>query len=75
MEAASHGSVPVVKFLLEKGADVNAKTKGGGTALKAALGNADGVGDQVSLAKLLKDHGAKPRDCARFSAGEGCFAQ
>ena len=60
MVAASHGHMPVAKFLLEKGADVNAKTKGGGSALKEALRNADGVGDQVSVAKLLKDHGAKP---------------
>jgi ankyrin repeat protein len=50
MAASAKGTVDLVKTLLANGADVNAKTTGGETALKNASG--------VEIAKLLLDAGA-----------------
>ena len=53
--AASHeGHIDIVKLLLDKGADVNAKSKDGDTALKAAS-----VKGHTEIVELLKAHGAK----------------
>jgi ankyrin repeat protein len=44
----------VVELLIERGADVNAKSKAGVTPLQAAVAN--GFAD---VAKVLREHGAK----------------
>ncbi len=54
MWASLRGNVDVVKLLLAKGADINAKTKGGQTALMAASS-----GGHQEVVNLLKAHGAK----------------
>ena len=52
--AARNNSYEVEKLLIEKGADVNAKTKGGATAL--AMAQDKGHSEIVAL---LKNHGAR----------------
>jgi ankyrin repeat protein len=64
MAAALGGHVQVAKVLLEKGANVNAAAKGGLTALNKALQYAWMGRGQLEVAKLLKDHGAKPTTLA-----------
>ncbi len=54
MHAAQSGHVEVVKLLLEKGAQVNARDRGGKTALSHAEGE-----DIEEIEKVLKAHGAK----------------
>lgn len=51
--AALSGESAAVQFLLERGADVNAKTNGGTTALMCAAMHGD-----VELVRLLISHGA-----------------
>ncbi len=48
------GSLDIIKFLIEKGADVNAKNEAGETALKIAKENKN-----EKIIKLLKENGAK----------------
>jgi len=52
MVAAFYGHADVIKLLLDHGADVNAKTSKGSTALMAAA-------EHVDVVKLLLDHGAE----------------
>ncbi len=54
MAAAHEGHIDTVKMLLEKGADPNAKSKDGDTALKAAS-----LKGRTQIVELLKAHGAK----------------
>ncbi len=60
--AANSGKIEVVKFLLEKGVDVNQKTSGKSTALSSAL-----LGGHVEMVKLLI---SKKAD-VNFDAGYG----
>jgi ankyrin repeat protein len=53
-EACFHGHLPLVKFLLAKGANLDARTHEGGTALSSAC-----LGARVGIAALLIAHGAK----------------
>ncbi|AFM28062.1 ankyrin repeat-containing protein [Desulfomonile tiedjei DSM 6799] len=65
MAAAWGGHVAVAKLLLEKGADVNAETGNGRNALVKAMENAWMRGrEQIAMAKLLIEHGAKPTNLA-----------
>ncbi len=52
-KAAIYGDAEAVKSLLAKGADVNAKDKGGGTALMMAINN-----NHAGVVRLLIDKGA-----------------
>ena len=52
-EAASVGSIEIAELLIAKGADVNAREKGGGTPLHQAT-----YGDHVEVAELLIVSGA-----------------
>jgi ankyrin repeat protein len=54
MYAAFEGRTEIVKMLLDKGADVNAKDKYGQTALKVAASQ-----DHTLVVDLLKQAGAK----------------
>ncbi|MBA7714258.1 hypothetical protein ES703_123275 [subsurface metagenome] len=54
MMAANNGQHDLVKFLITKGADVNAKAKDGSTALSKATKEND-----TAMVKLLKNSGAK----------------
>jgi len=54
MGAAAYGYLDVVKFLVGKGADVNAKTMIGTTPMKLAERYKDEV-----MVEFLKQHGAK----------------
>jgi ankyrin repeat protein len=51
---AEQGNLEVVKFLIEKGADVNARDKSGHTAVKVAAAHRHG-----KLVEFLKAHGAR----------------
>ena len=51
MTACERGNIEAVSFLLEKGADVNAKHNDGGTALMCANGN-----EYTETAKLIENH-------------------
>jgi len=70
--AAHYGSLPLVKLLLDAGADVNLVADGWGTALDCAEGE---------VASFLEQRGAKPSECGRSqpmaAAAErfsyGCF--
>ncbi len=53
MLASSKGNIEVVKVLLDKGADANAKNKDGGTALMLAAQDGN-----LEVVKLLKARGA-----------------
>lgn len=64
MAAARGGYVEVVKLLLANGADVNAKSKRGDTALKQVMEALWPGTGKVEMAKLLRDHGAKPSTLA-----------
>jgi ankyrin repeat protein len=61
LAAVEQGQTGTVKTLIDKGADVNAKTKGGWTALMvaAAGGYADTMKDQTAIVQLLKQAGSK----------------
>ena len=52
MHAASKGQTDIVQALLDQGADVNAKTDGGWTALRMALG--EGHSSTVQLLKEVE---------------------
>jgi len=54
MIAANNGQHDLAKFLISKGADVNAKAKDGSTALSLATKEND-----TAMVKLLKDFGAR----------------
>ncbi len=54
MDAAGHGHINTVQALLDAGADVNAKQKYGGTALKYAIAQG-----HTEIVELLKQAGAK----------------
>jgi ankyrin repeat protein len=53
LQAATYGDLEGVKSYLERGADINAKTNNGCTALMFAIG-----GDYLGIAKFLLDSGA-----------------
>jgi ankyrin repeat protein len=75
MMAAWGGRLEVMKLLLQKGADVNFEI-GGETALKKAMENTFPGKDQIEVAKLLVEHGAKPRTLAEASfAGDMAAVQ
>ena len=54
MFAAKSGNLEVVKYLIDKGADVNSKPMNGFTALKMAQ-----MRGHEEMVELLKAHGAK----------------
>jgi uncharacterized protein len=54
MKAAWQGNLEAVKFLLDKGADVNVQTQDGRTAMKLAQERG-----YKEIVELLKAHGAK----------------
>ena len=54
IQAAHYGKLEVVKILLNKGADVNAKDASGDTALIQASHN-----NNPEVVEILKAHGAK----------------
>jgi ankyrin repeat protein len=55
MNAAGFGNKEVVELLLQRGADVNAKTQSGWTALMSAA-----LSGQTEITKILLDAGADP---------------
>ena len=54
VSAAAHGNPVLIKALLDRGANANARQASGSTPLDAARENED-----VSLAELLQQYGAK----------------
>jgi hypothetical protein len=54
-KAATHHSFNTLKLLIERGADVNARDRIGGTALNEAFGSL-----QLDVVDYLLDHGARP---------------
>lgn len=54
MKAALKGHIDIVRTLLEKGVDVNAKRKNGDTALTEAKKN-----DHKEIVSMLKEAGAR----------------
>ncbi|OOZ39528.1 ankyrin repeat domain-containing protein [Solemya elarraichensis gill symbiont] len=61
--AAYRGNIVIAKFLINQGANVNARAKDGSTPLHAAA-----FGGDVSVAKLLIDMGADVNSKKRFGA-------
>lgn len=55
IKAAKSGNEPVVRFLIDQGADVNAQVSGDGTALICAARNG-----HYAVAELLLQDGADP---------------
>jgi uncharacterized protein len=58
MLAAALGYTPICKLLIDAGADVNASDFEGNRPLHLA---AQGYGEQITVLKLLLDHGSDPR--------------
>jgi ankyrin repeat protein len=54
MKAARNGNKNIVQLLINKGADVNAKSKNGNTALTQAL-----IENHIDIEQLLLNKGAK----------------
>ena len=61
--------VDTVKILLDRGAEVNAKTKDGVTTLMRA-----GIGGNTSIVKMLLEHGADVKSVDRFGHNTRYYA-
>ena len=58
MTASCEGHIPVVTYLLENGADIDAKDRFGGTALADAVRHSFDVRNAKQVQALLRTHGA-----------------
>jgi ankyrin repeat protein len=66
MEACWWGKLNLVDYLIKKGADPNAVSAEGYTALAETIRNADGSPLQTEILKYLLEHGADPNKTGQY---------
>ena len=65
MAAARYGHLDICRLLIDKGADIQAKSNGGWTPLHSAAGQ----GGHIEIVRLLCDRGAELRHVIMVDGG------